>query len=555
VLVEPGESRDSEEVVFLFMPWRAAGLAKSQWIGDVLGRSDRRPIFGFCCWYGQNRGGVMNEKKIKALAEAAAKYRDEVPWQVIQIDECWQKGRHDWRGNEHFGSGMKWTADNLKKAGVTPGVWMCPINADSRRIVDGKVVEFSFKGEVVRVFPEQWYDGFVEGRPGKGKLDPTHPEVQAFIRKEIGRLYEYGYRYFKFDFTRVPYGYKRRYDPKKTRFQAQRDLFKLYRECVGPDSYIVACGVKPGRFVTGYADAVRIGTDTGMGGGFARELASDGNPGHIHGFWVPVHTIVTYSNENEALIVSDPDVTYSRAGGKACPIEQLRTWHSFVGLNGGSALTTTWLQFPDEHTEDSLRMLAMLNPVCPEKGWAFAGGTDPYGKEFGFIAKRPWGNFASIILWNPDHYNPADLTMKNVPLEDIGQKFHLWSFWDEQYLGINDNSFTVKDVPKYENKTLRLTPLGKKGEPTLVGSNLHISMGAAELKNVKTGKNGITVELIPDAGVIKGKLFIYSTKKLQLKKALGCKASVQKQGDNIFVVVVTDRQRGKIQSIRLATSK
>lgn len=53
----------------------------------------------------------------------------------------------------------------------------------------------------------------------------------------------------------------------------------------------------------------------------------------------------------------------------------------------------------------------------------------------------------------------ADLTMRHVPVDTLGGRFHVWSFWDERYEGVQDGSYTVRDVAPFEHKLLRLTAL------------------------------------------------------------------------------------------------
>ena len=88
--------------------------------------------------------------------------------------------------------------------------------------------------------------------------------------------------------------------------------------------------------------------------------------------------------------------------------------------------------------------------------------------------------------------------MTHVPLEKIGKRFHVWSLWDEAYLGIHGNDFHVPQVAPYEHKLLRLTALSEG--PSLIGSNLHISMGATEVLSLERQQDKLQINLDPDAG-------------------------------------------------------
>jgi alpha-galactosidase len=346
----------------------------------------------------------------------------------------------------------------------------------------------------------------------------------------------------------------RRHDPKKTRFQAQRELFRLYRETIGEESYLMGCGLVTTRQVAGYADAMRVGTDTGAHAGFGRRpLASDGNPQHPHGFWFPIRSLVATSLDTPGVLATDPDVTYSGRTNK-CTDAQLRTWHSLLGVAGGMLMTSE--SFWDERfqTPEAVRMFEIMHPIGRQQGWAFAGGTDPSGREFGFVAERPFGNFASMVIWNPEHSQPGDLGITHVPAEKIGAKFHAWSFWDERYLGVVDRSYTARSVAPYEGRLLRLTPVSGNGAPALIGSNLHITMGAEELKAVRSDAAGMEVELQPGAGAIEGKLYIHSRTPLEVAAVEGCRAFVAAAQEDVYAIVVSDRQATATQKVKLVFS-
>ena len=160
------------------------------------------------------------------------KNRDRIPMEVVQIDEGWHRSRYDWRENGKFSMGMDSIARCIRKAGMVPGVWLCPVNPE--------VMPFE-AGSPRRVFPAEWYINYGTGEPSMTRLDPTQPEARAHMRKVLQTLYDQGYRYFKLDFSYIPNDSRSFYNPKVTRLQAQRALFRLYREAIGEESYLMAC--------------------------------------------------------------------------------------------------------------------------------------------------------------------------------------------------------------------------------------------------------------------------------------------------------------------------
>ncbi len=505
VIVDPGETRCSEEVLLLDQPFDKAAPELFRWLAASHGsRTARGPLTGWCSWYG--KGKNIDAKFIGEVCESVQANRDRIPLDVIQIDDGWQKAYGDWEVDRNkFPDGMKAVADQIRAAGAIPGIWLCPVRSSKEGAhPDGQANEY---------------------------LDPSDPAVQAFVRKALTDRVAEGYRYFKLDFLWVR-DLKTRHDWKKTRLEIARDIYKVYRESIGEESYLLACVGGFNRACFGFADAARIGTDTS---------------GSMKNLYVGccladcINATGTTALSAGILFANDPDVTYLRIGTK--PL--LRTWYSYVGLLGGIAMTSEPLPALDGA---ALRNFERLIPPAPDKGRAFDGQTDPWHRQFGFVAQRPWGNFASVLLWNPDN-QPADLPLKGVPLEALGGKFHVWSFWDEKYLGVSDESFVAESIPVQGPALLRLSQVADN-LPVLVGSNLHIGMGSAEIKDIQATPQGMTITLT-DAGARDGKLYVHSTRPLTLASAQGCQASVAPAGENIYCVTLAGRQRNSPNVISL----
>jgi hypothetical protein len=509
IVVDPGETRRSEEVLFTAAPHDPALDGLLRWIAATHGtRTKRGPIVGWCSWY--DRGKKIDAQHILGVTEAVAKHRDRIPLQVIQIDDGWQVAYGDWRiDRAKFPEGLEPIAAKIKEAGAIPGIWLCPIRTSgSGAHPDGRTEDY---------------------------LDPTHPGVQAFVREMLAARLAEGFRYFKLDFNSIRSG--TRYDRKKTRLQAHRDLFKLYRECLGEETYLLACVGGLTRGPIGYADAQRIGTDS--------------TPK-----WGPLYLGCTILDcifatgaaapSNGLLSAADPDVTYTLPRRELGPAE-LRTWHGFVGLLGGLMLVSEPLNDPRYQSAESLRMLEILIPPAPDKGRSFEGGTDPAHRRFGFVAKRPWGNFAAVQIWNPADA-PADIPLDDLPAPGLGERFHAWSFWDRQYLGLVDRSFAAKALPPRGPALLRLTAAGDG--PTLVGSDLHIAMGSAEIAAIRREGATLAVELT-DAGAREGTLVFHSPQPLALARAEGCAAAVAPAGKDLWSIAISSRERKTPQRILL----
>jgi hypothetical protein len=97
---------------------------------------------------------------------------------------------------------------------------------------------------------------------------------------------------------------------------------------------------------------------------------------------------------------------------------------------------------------------------------------------------------------------------------------------------------------------LRFTPL-TGNYPQVVGSNLHLSIGATEIQEVFTTSKLITL-LLSDAGAQTGDLIFHSTKNLEAGLTENCSIkSVTNLGDNLWEISVSGRIWNSPQSITL----
>lgn len=567
VLVEPGETRQSELVLVSFGSWRDANQNVIDGLRHTFQPRDTPPVYGWCSWY--CAGAHVRQDHCFDTAEFVAGNRDRYPCEVLQVDEGWSIGRHRWNSNAKFDRGMEALADAFANAGTMPGVWLCPATPNSQRVIDGKVVHTGGQGgSSYRAFDPSWYVGHRIGQR-TNSIDPTSPGGREYMQGELRRLYDQGYRYFKTDFSRVADVESGYHDPKKTYFEVQRELYGQWREAIGEDSYLLACNSGPVRAVLGLADAVRVGTDSNQKWSFCYPPNKYGKPDDVHGSWFPILQLGAASAYTH-LIACDPDVSRvddlgnlyfdprfegeKREATHYQSMATVQTFHGIQALYGGTMMVSDMIYKPHYQEGNRLRMLEIMHPVTPDKGFNFGGGSDMNNSQFGFVAERSWGKWISMVTWNPDHEGKRDLKIHLAPIEAIGtEKFHLWSYWEEKYLGIQDKSYVTKDVPKYHSRLLRLTPVedGTNDAPILIGSNLHMAMGSAEVLEIDYTPNGIVVELEPSAGALEGQLVFHAKQGLRVSSATGCQAFVV-QDDNdeqVFAAIITGRQRGEAQRI------
>jgi hypothetical protein len=145
-------------------------------------------------------------------------------------------------------------AANLRKQGFEPGIWTAPLMMS--------VHNPNFK------YHPDWYAREEDGNIARysmtygdlAVLDVTHPQVEDHLRQLYTRLRQAGFTYFKCDFTQFALWPMRFHNPSCNHARIIRKTFELIRECIGQDSYLLACGA-PYESVIGVADAYRIAGD------------------------------------------------------------------------------------------------------------------------------------------------------------------------------------------------------------------------------------------------------------------------------------------------------
>jgi len=106
----------------------------------------------------------------------------------------------------------------------------------------------------------------------------------------------------------------RLHNPKKTHLQAYRDLYRLYRQEIGEESFLLACTGFT-RAVVGLADACRIGPDAGW----------NWHAAHPCCIRDCIPAVANSAFANGVLYANDPDVTYTLPAGSLRQ-DELRVW-------------------------------------------------------------------------------------------------------------------------------------------------------------------------------------------------------------------------------------
>ena len=535
VLVRAGESRCGEPMMACFDSPATATKIWTRWVAATHGaRLHRGPVYGWCSWY--DRTTQIDEKHTRDVLDILASNPNTFGKGVLQIDDGYQIMDGDWRENAKFPSGMAALAKDIRDKGWIPGVWFAPL------MINPEHPWMKANPDAI----QKNADGiasFMNANPfhpdGANWIVPDHPESKKFLYNIIKDARDRGYGYIKIDFNGIGSLFT---DPTKTSLQIFRDLYTLYREAAGEEMYILSCLGQPTRGVIGFIDAARVGPDS--------------HPAHFDKCLKSVLRFQIYDN---VWWQNDPDVSYiatdlpSRTLGPVQPHEGIwRTWHAITTLVGGTAMISEPLQTED--SKAAWRGFEIMRPASAEPARLWTLGTSAGNAIFGFSAQRPFGDFSVFNLYNAIADQQAiDLNFASVGIP-AGVECAVFDFWENKVIARAKDSYKTPPLEHLSSALLRFTPLNSN-RPLLVGSNLHLSIGATEIKDIRTSPERVEV-LLTDAGAQDGSLTFHSTKPLAAESAENCEiTAVESLGENLWRVDLKGRQWGKPQSLRLSIAE
>ena len=496
--VDPGETRWGQQVVLLAESPQLALGRWAEWVGKTHGaRTAKGGLSGWSSWY--FLGGEVRGKDLLEVAEAAIKSPAHLRPEVIQIDGGYEDPDGKKETNDKFSEGLGFYAERIRATGARPGLQVNFPAPPNRPVVLDR---------------EAWISLTVRVR-------------QAVLR---------GFSYLKIDLYQIPQVPPE--DPKKTSFEVMRGGFTWLREAAGEETYLLHCDLAPDRAAVGLVDASRTGRAAVRDG--VRSAMTDVLRSYqLQGRWFAVDNCNYYMGT---------DVSNISAIDGGWPL--VRTWMSMVGLSCGTAITSDpwqWESFlPYRRNVEVMtppaREQTVVLDLCTSEDWPRIVGN----------VRRAWGEMTVALLWNPRSTESAvTLDFASAGL-DPRRRYAVWSFWDNRYLGVASGAWTTPALAPSASQHLRFTDLDRTpNQPVVIGSNLHIYCGAAEIRSVVSRRSTLEIELT-DAGAREGDLFVYSRQPLVLKTAIGCAVTgVAQAGEYAWRISLADRQRGAVQRVEL----
>lgn len=183
----------------------------------------------------------------------------DLPVDVVQIDDGYQKALGDWltlSGRFRSRAGI---ADAIRARGRRAGIWTAPFLVDPASDLAAEHPEWLVRDTD---------GGFTHAGRNWGHdlrvLDTTHPDAAAYLTGVFRTLRAEGYDYFKVDFLYAGALNGVRHDGDDgdaAALTAYRSGIELIREAIGDDAYLLGCGA-PLLASIGLFDAMRVSPDT-----------------------------------------------------------------------------------------------------------------------------------------------------------------------------------------------------------------------------------------------------------------------------------------------------
>ena len=428
-----------------------------------------------------------------------------------------------------FPKGMKKLADDIRKLGFRPGIWMAPFGTGNTDFYNGH---------------KDWFLHDKDGKPiscwnGRYTLDPTVPDAREHLRKifQIASR-DWGYEYFKIDgMSGRSQGYcAHLYERPEIRARFKDPscpnpfelCIKAFRDGMGEDRIMLACQGHTSGPDALYADASRIGADI-VHPNQPVQWSGVVNQGRCFVNQAFTHNIVTYA---------DPDTLLVRD----LPMEEARVSATVVALPG--QLTFFGDKFAGM-AEEKMKLLQQTLPpadIRPASLYPYFSILPVWNLR---VKNRKFEDYNVVGLFNWDNeakkisFSTTELGIDSEP------EYTLFEFWTQKDLGNMKNNFEM-EVPAH---SVRLLAMHKMNEiPQWISSDRHITQTGVELKEYKWNVDRKAIEgKIELIGTFPLTMHIRVPAGFNLATAVcnGAPCSVQKQSDNIFAVTFLSKKTGE----------
>jgi len=334
--LEPGETRPLERVR-VALALDASELLEA--FGDAHGRlAEARTahpfLSGWCSWY--HFFHDVDERAVLRNLEALAAARAELPIDVIQIDDGFQRAIGDWtETNAKFPRGLAPLASEIRAAGFRAGLWTAPfcVVAESRTFADHPDWLLRSGDAPLRglLHPAWSRDASVF------VLDASRGEVREHLTSVFRDLRAMGFDYLKLDFLYTAAMQGDACDARVGRAQRLRAGLEAVRRGAGEGAFLLGCGCPLGAAV-GVVDGMRIGPDVAPVWRAEAAVRIPGIEETLPSTRSAVRSVLARAWMHRRLWLNDPDCLMARQRETQLSREEARTLAIAIAATGGMLL-------------------------------------------------------------------------------------------------------------------------------------------------------------------------------------------------------------------------
>ncbi|MDR1565900.1 MAG: hypothetical protein LBS48_01290 [Treponema sp.] len=420
------------------------------------------PPCGWMTWYAVQFDA--SEKTVLENARWQQEHLKDFGANVIWVDWEWYHGLFGGPWPENINSlspdplrypkGLAHTAEEIKKLGLTPALWIGASNEPSLN------EDMKKHPGMILVRNNTWC--------GQYWFDPTNETyLNQYIPKVFKQIVDWGYKALKWDCNPSALENMDNYhdgfsDAGAGTEEAWRKVIRKARDTVGENFYMLYCAGVTARDLMGAADlfdAARIGGDIFRWKEFITQC---------------VARIMKFYAAHNTLLYADPDNVVIRP--KFNTSDQACSRVSFVSLLG--LPVTLGDRLPDLPA-DRVELLRRILPALDIHPMDLRETAHDYRVvKLNLAVERPFGSWNVVDILNL-------LEERKSVTVDIQKDLHLeagtylvYDYWNKRFLGESSLSFDIELGPC---ASAVLAVRKKENRPQFLSSSRHVSQGAADL--------------------------------------------------------------------------
>ena len=494
-------------------------LLKKKYDIDFAPRKDRgiynTPPAGWMTWYAVKFGACEEAvlRNVRFQEEHLKAFGADTIW--VDWEWChrrYERERFDGVNNfnpdpEKYPNGLSPVAEEIKKAGFVPALWIGFTNDVCMTDYEREHPEISLSHH------ETW--------SGLYYYDISHPEyLNGFLPKAIQQVKDWGYEAVKYDtlpncISAHETYHANMYNPELTTYEAYKGMIQRTRELLGEDYYMLSCSGSEGVVLwgSGVFDAARVGPDLFEWEGFLTTL-------DMLRRYYPLHNIVLY-NDPDNVVLRDEFSTYEQAVSRVAMV-------SLLGLP---------LTFGDDLPKLSAERVDLLKRALPTMDvhpTDFNNAVcDGKTQLISLSIALPFEQYLVAGVMNlTDEEKIRDLSLSQNLRLPKGE-YLVYDYFGKEFLGTYEDDILISVAP-YDTKVLSFRK--KAGRPQVISTSRHITQGAAEIKDMCWDESTNSITII--SSLIKGDAYTLTIYVPDGYSVISCFGGKHKVQENILEVTV-----------------